>query len=347
MSVSKELFGDIDKNKKAFRYIIKNRKGMQIIVTDFGAILISAKAKNKKGTFVDVVLGYEELEKYRENFDMLGTTVGRNVNRIENGRFQIDGIAYQLDINENSNNIHSHMEKGFHKVLWNGKIISDNSVCFSYFSPDGENGFPGNLNISVTYTLTEGNGILISYYGECDKKTLLNMTNHSYFNLAGYDSGNILDTIVWIDADYFTPIKKGTIPTGIAKKVEGTPFDFRAPKTISKEIGSEDEQLQMCQGYDHNFILKYQNIGMRRVASAKSPKSNIEMEIYTDLPGLQFYTGNTTRDILGKGNYLITKNCGFCMEPQYYPNSINMPQFPKPVFGNERKYRTATLYQFL
>lgn len=347
MSVIKETFGYMEDNREVSRYIIKNRRGMQAQVTDYGAILISLLVPDSQNYLRDVVLGYDNLESYKVNFDMLGTTVGRNVNRIEKGQFRIDGVTYQLDINENDNNIHSHMEKGFHKVLWTGEILGDNSVSLSYHSPDGENGFPGNLDISVTYTLTESNGLLLSYYGMSDKKTLINLTNHSYFNLAGCDGGNILDTIVWINADHYMPVRRDIIPTGEIISVEGTPMDFRTPMSIGSRIGTDYEQLRLVHGgYDHNFVLNGQKKGMRKAATAKNPGTGIEMEVYTDLPGLQFYTGNTTRDIMGKRNCLITKNSGFCMESQYYPNSINMPDVPQPLFDRGQEYKTSTLYQF-
>jgi Galactose mutarotase and related enzymes len=346
MKVTKSHFGYTDDGSEVFLYTIENDLGMKAVVTDFGAILVSLFVPDKTGKFKDVVLGYDDLETYKRNFDMLGTTVGRNVNRIENGRFQIDGVSYQLDINENNNNIHSHMEHGFHKVLWKAEIIADNSVSLHYHSPDGENGFPGNLDITVTYTLTETNGLVLSYYGISDKKTLINLTNHSYFNLSGHNSGDILDTVVWINADYYTPVKKGTIPTGEIASVNGTPMDFRKPKEIGTDLGADCEQLKLVYGYDHNFVLNGKNCGVRKVATAESRKSGIKMAVYTDLPGLQFYAGNTTRDIMGKEHCLITKNSGFCMESHYYPNSINIPHFPQPVFDKGAEYKTTTIYQF-
>ena len=348
MGVVKEKFGYMEDGREVSQYIIKNRNGMQAVVTDYGAILIALMVPDAQDNLRDVVLGYDSLESYKGNFDMLGATVGRNVNRIERGQFQIDGVTYQLDINENGNNIHSHMENGFHKVLWDGETLGENSISFFYHSPDGENGFPGNLDISVTYTVTESNGLLISYYGISDKKTLINLTNHSYFNLAGYDGGSILDTIIWIDADYYMPVKEGIIPKGKILQVKDTIMDFRKPVKVGTRLGVDNEQINLVHGgYDHNFILNGQKKGMRKAAEAKNKKTGIGMEIYTDLPGMQFYTGNTTRDIIGKGGRLITKYSGFCMEPQYYPNSINMPGVPQPLFDKGQEYKTSTLYQFL
>lgn len=346
MSVRTEEFGTLRDGRRAGLYTIENKKGMQAVLTDFGGILVRLLVPDRDGKMTDVVLGYDELEKYEDNFDMLGATVGRNVNRIEKGRFQIDGVEYQLEINENDNNIHSSMDRGFHKVLWDAEVVSDDSVSFSHHSPHMENGFPGNLDISLTYTLTDTGSLILSYYGVSDQKTLVNLTNHSYFNLSGYDSGNILDTIVWINAKYFTPVRKGTIPTGEIRCVEHTPMDFQVPKPIGRDLGGEDEQLKLVYGYDHNFVLNGWGRGLRKAATAESPRTGIYMTVYTDLPGLQFYGGNTTRDIVGKGGVLITKNSGFCMESHYFPNSINIPAFPQPVLEKGAEYKTTTIYQF-
>lgn len=346
MSVRTEEFGILRDGRRANLYTIENKRGMQAVLTDFGAILVRLLVPDRDKRLVDVVLGYDELEKYEDNFDMLGATVGRNVNRIEKGRFQIDGVEYQLDINENDNNIHSSMDKGFHKVLWDTEIVSDDSVSFSYHSPHMENGFPGNLDISLTYTLTDTGALILSYYGVSDQKTLVNLTNHSYFNLSGYASGDILDTIVWINAESFTPVRKGTIPTGEIRSVENTPMDFRIPKAIGRDLKDEDEQLKLVYGYDHNFVLNGRGKGLCKAATAESPRTGIRMTVYTDLPGLQFYGGNTTRDIVGKGGVLITKNSGFCMESHYYPNSINIPSFLQPVLEKGAEYKTTTIYQF-
>ena len=347
MSVVKTSFGILKDGREASLYTIEHANGIKAVVTDFGAILVSLFVPDSQGNLVDVVLGYDELEKYEHNFDMLGTTVGRNVNRIAKGHFVLDGKEYQLDINENDNNIHSSMEHGFHKVLWEAESISDDSVSLTYLSPDGENGFPGNMKVSLTYTLIETGALVISYRAKADQRTLLNITNHSYFNLSGPGTGDILDTEVWINADAFTPVRKGTIPTGEIRSVEGTVFDFRVPKPIGRDIGADEEQLKLVYGYDHNFVLNGQDKGVRKAATARSPKTGIRMSVYTDLPGLQFYAGNTTRDIIGKGGYLITKNSGFCMESHYYPNSINIPEFPQPLVEKDAEYRTTTIYQFL
>lgn len=345
--MEKYTFGKLRDGREAHLYRLTNPSGAQAELSDFGAALVSLQIPDRSGKRTDVVLGYDRIEQYEDNFDMLGVTVGRNVNRIEKGRFCIDGKEYRLEINENGNNIHSSMSAGFHKVLWDAQSYSGDSVTFRYFSPDGENGFPGNLEVSLTYTLTDSSALILSYEYRSDARTLVNLTNHSYFNLAGVESGNIFDTVVWINADCFTPVREGTIPTGQLRKVEGTPMDFRSPEAIGLRIGDDDEQLRLVHGgYDHNFVLRGAGAGVRPAASALSPRSGIRMKVYTDLPGLQFYTGNTTRDIIGKGGHLITRYSGFCMESHYYPNSINIPAFPQPVIQADAVNRTTTIYAF-
>lgn len=346
MDVKKETVGVTDDNREIYLYTIQNSKGMRACVTNYGAILVKLYVCDKNENPVDVVLGYDDFESYKHNFDMLGTTVGRNVNRIEHGRFVIDNEIFQLEINENDNNIHSHMDHGFHKVLWDSEVINDSEIKFSYISKDGENGFPGNLTVSVTYTVSENNELILSYEGISDKKTIINITNHSYFNLAGHNKGNIFETVVSIEADYYTPVGVGIIPNGKILPVSGTPFDFRVPKQIGCNIKDMNEQINLVSGYDHNFVLRNYNGKIRKVATAVSPETAIKMEVYTDLPGLQFYTGNTTRDIIGKDHYLIKKYCGFCMESQHFPNSINISHFPQPVFDAGERYVTKTIYSF-
>ena len=347
MDIKKELFGITKEGKEAYIFTLENSKGMKAQITNYGAILVSLFVKDKYGKLKDVVLGYDKLDDYFSNDLLFGATVGRNVNRIENAEFKIDGITYHLVKNKNEHNIHSDKEAGFHKVLWNFKIVNDNAVEFYYRSFDGEQGFPGNLDISVTYSLTEANGLIISYRGISDKKTLINLTNHTYFNLKGHDSGDILDTIVTIDADNYTPIKEEIIPTGQIDKVKDTPMDFRVMKFIGKEIDSGCEQLRLAQGYDHNFVLNNQDIGIRKIAEAFSRTGGISMEVYSDQMGLQFYAGNTMKETKGKGGAVYKKRGGFCMEPQFYPNSINIENFKSPLFDKGQEYKTTTIYQFV
>lgn len=347
MDIKKELFGMTKEGKEAYIFTIENSKGMKAQVTNYGAILVSLFVKDKYEKLKDVVLGYEKLEDYFTNDLLFGATVGRNVNRIENAEFKIDGITYHLVKNKNEHNIHSDKEGGFHKVLWDFRLVNDNALEFYYKSVDGEQGFPGNLDISVTYSLTEANGLIISYRGVSDKKTLINLTNHTYFNLSGHDSGDILDTMVTIDADYYTPIKEEIIPTGEIVEVKDTPMDFKVMKFIGEEINRDFEQLKLAQGYDHNFVLNNQDIGIRKIAEAFNRTSGIAMEVYSDQLGLQFYAGNTMKDSIGKGGAIYKKRGGFCMEPQFFPNSINIENFKPPLFDKGEEFKTTTIYQFI
>lgn len=347
MSIQKDIFGTTKEGKEAYIFTLENSKGMKAQITNYGAILVSLFVVNKLGKLKDIVLGYDKLKDYFDNNPMFGATVGRNVNRIEDAKFKIDGIEYYLVKNRGVNNIHSDKEKGFHKVLWDFKIVNDNAVEFHYKSFDGEQGFPGNLDISVTYSLTEGNGLIISYRGVSDKKTLINLTNHTYFNLSGHDSGDIDDTKVTIYADYYTPIKEEIIPTGEIVSVKGTPMDFTKQKSIGDDIENDWNQLKLAQGYDHNFVLNNQDIGIRKVAEASNELEGIKMEVYTDQPGLQFYAGNTMKETVGKDGAVYKKRGGFCMEPQFYPNSINIESFKSPIFDKGEEYKTTTIYQFV
>ncbi|MDD4370804.1 MAG: galactose mutarotase [Anaerostipes sp.] len=338
MSVKREVFGCLHNGKKAYIYTIENKNGFSVKVTDFGVNIVSTMVKDKDGITRDVSLGYDTLEEYFENGIMFGATVGRNVNRISNAAFTIDGIKYQVAKNRGKHNIHSDKEHGFHKVLWNSEIIDENAVKFTYLSPDGEQGFPGNLQVSIIYTVTKGNGLMISYHAVSDKKTLINLTNHNYFNLGGHDSGTIEETKVRILADWFTPVDEDTIPTGEIRKVEGTTMDFRRFKAVNTDIEK---------GYDHNFVIQNPNCGVRKMAEAVDETTGIAMEVYSDLPGMQFYTGNTMKKTKGKGGIMYGKRCGFCMEPHYFPNSINTKEFDAPVYEAGQVYETVTIYQFV
>lgn len=347
MSVKIEKFGELPDGRIASLYQLKNHQGFEVHVTDFGVNIQSIFVKNCCGQKKDVALGFDHLKDYQENHGMFGATVGRNVNRISNAKFQIDGKEYHLAKNRGKHNIHSDKEHGFHKVLWDAEVIDENAVKFSYISPDGEQGFPGELKVSVVYTITEADGLILSYEAVSDKKTLINLTNHNYFNLGGHESGNIEDTEVRICADEFTPVDEETIPTGEIRKVEGTPMDFREYRTIGRDILNGDNQIRFGKGYDHNFVIRSPHCGIRKAAEAFNRKQGIMMEVYSDLPGLQFYTGNTIKDTVGKGGVIYKERSGFCMEPQYFPNSINTDTFEAPVFEPGEIYHAAVIYQFV
>ena len=347
MNISKKVFGVTKNGEQASLYTIQNANGMEAVVTDFGAILVSLIVPDKNGVKKDLVLGYDRLEDYEENGCFFGSTIGRNANRIGGAAFTLDGVTYELAANENGNNLHTDFEKGFHKVMWKADVDeAANAVKFSYVSPDGENGFPGEVHMTVTYTLLEDNGIQITYDGVSDKKTTLNATNHSYFNLGGHDAGSICDEKMTIYASGFAEIVPGAIPTGKILPVEGTPMDFRQAKRIGDEIDADWEQLTMVQGYDHNWALDTTFGKVELIARVEDEKAGRVMEVYTDLPGVQFYAGNCITPQTGKGGVHYDKRHALCLETQYFPNSINIPEFRQPVFEAGEPYHTVTVYKF-
>ena len=347
MSVTRKEFGVTKDGKQAYLYTINSGTGMEATVTDYGAILVNLIVPDAEGNKQDVVLGYDNLADYETNGCFFGATIGRNANRIGGAAFTLDGTTYHLPANENGNNLHTDFEHGFHKVLWDAKPLSDgNGVQFSCVSPDGENGFPGTVQMSVTYSLTLDMGIQITYDGVSDKKTVLNPTNHSYFNLGGHDAGSILDEKMTIYADGFAEIVPGAITTGRILPVEGTPMDFRRAKRIGDEIGADDEQLTMVQGYDHNWALNTTFGKLEKIAQVEDEKAGRTMEVWSDLPGVQFYAGNCITPQTGKGGAHYDKRCALCLETQYFPDSVNRPEFLQPVFEAGQTCHTTTVYKF-
>lgn len=346
MGISKRTFGVTKDGKETYLYTITNKNGMAAAVTDFGAILVQLIVPDAKGKSRDVVLGFDSVTGYEGNDCFFGSTIGRNANRIGGASFEIDGVKYELAANENENNLHTDKEHGFHKVIWNAEVLeAENTVKFTYRSPDGENGFPGNLDMSVTYTLQEDNAIRLDYDGVSDKKTVINVTNHSYFNLAGHDSGSIHDERVMIKADGFTEILPGAIPTGKTLPVEGTPMDLRSLKRVGDEIDADFEQLTLVGGYDHNWVL-HNHGNLEQIAQVVDDRSGITMEVYTDLPGVQFYAGNFITQQTGKGGVTYDKRHALCLETQYFPDAVHHPEFPQPVFEAGQKVHTTTIYKF-
>lgn len=347
MRIIKKDFGVTKTGEKASLYTVCSEGGMEAVVTDFGAVLVNLFVPDSAGAKKDVVLGYDNLGGYEENGCFFGSVIGRNANRIEGASFKIDGVEYKLAGNENGNNLHSDFNNGFHKKMWRAETDEENnSVKFSYISPDGENGFPGTLKVSVTYTALADNGLQITYDAVSDKKTLINLTNHSYFNLGGHDAGSICHEKMMIHADGYTEIAPGAIPTGRILPVEGTPMDFRTPRRIGDDIDCDFEQLTLAQGYDHNWVLNTVFGKSELVARVEDEKAGRTMEVYTDLPGVQFYAGNCITPQKGKGGTTYGKRCALCLETQYFPNSVNIPQFRQPVFEAGQPYHTTTIYKF-
>ncbi|HBA68820.1 MAG TPA: galactose-1-epimerase [Lachnospiraceae bacterium] len=345
MKMEKTVFGTMNDGTRIYLYSIENSKGMKIQVINYGAILVRLYVPDKEGKAEDIVLGYDKLENYYVNGANFGATIGPNANRIANASFVLDGIEYHLDVNDGKNNLHSHLDLGYHKRVWEAKEES-NGITFLLEGTDGEMGFPGNKKLEVSYLLTEENELKIHYHGISDKRTILNMTNHSYFNLAGHNAGEIYDHILTLNAANYTPVAAGAIPTGEIASVQGTPMDFTKPKRVGDEIDADFEQLKLTGGYDHNWVLDGESGVLRHIATVEEPVSGRIMKVYTDLPGVQFYAGNFIENEAGKEGAVYNRRHGLCLETQYYPDTANKPSFPSAVFGPEREYDTTTVYKF-
>lgn len=346
MAVVKEFFGTTKCGKEISRYYITNSKGMKAGVINYGAILVNLFVPDKNGKAEDVVLGFDSLEPYFENGSFFGATIGPNANRIGGAAFELDGVTYQLDVNDGANNLHSHKELGYHKCVWDAETTED-SVIFSLDDKDGSMGFPGNKTIKVTYTLTEANELKIHYHATSDKKTIINLTNHTYFNLTGDQNGKIYDHKLQLLASAYTPIVAGAIPTGEIASVKDTPFDFLTEKKIGAEIDADDEQLKLVGGYDHNWVIDGADGSLKEFATVREEVSGRVMKAYTDLPGVQFYAGNFISEEPGKEGAVYSVRSGLCLETQYYPDTANKPQFPSAVYGPDKDFDSVTVYQFV
>lgn len=349
MAVKIQSFGKTENGVEVTQYTITNGNGTECSLIDLGAAWVTMKVRDRNGTFADVVIGYDNAEAYYHNPTSCGECVGRNANRIGGAAFELEGIRYQLAKNNNDNNLHSGPDKWV-THLFKGSLPdgeAGNSVRFTKFSPDGEQGFPGNLDFSVTYTLTEEDALRIIYEASADQTTVINPTNHAYFNLAGNGSGDILQQEVWINADAFTPADQWSIPTGEIRPVAGTPFDFTEKKKIGRDIGADYDQLKFANGYDHNFALNEQGTGLRHAALLTDPVSGRRMDVYTDLPGMQFYTGNGLKNTYpGKDGADYLPRTGVCFETQFYPDAVNKPDWQQPVFRKGEVYKSETVYCF-
>lgn len=344
--MTKRLFGTTKSGKDAYLFELKNEKGLRVLATDFGATLVSVFVKDKDGKERDIICGYDDLRSYEEHSSYFGATIGRNGNRIANSRFSIDGVTYQLDVNDNENNLHSG-KNGTAFRLWQVKEVSDTKIVFILEDREEDQGFPGTALMEVTYELTPLNELKISYYAVCDKKTVFNMTNHAYFNLNGHETGAVYDHLLQIKASHYTPVSSGkAIPTGEILSVEGTPFDFRQAKPIGRDINADNEQLRFVNGYDHNFAIDKTGEGIEDIAYAYSPESGIEMSVATDCIGVQLYTGNFITGEVGKGGVTYVKNGAFCLETQFFPNAINEENFTSPITEANVPYRTTSVYTF-
>ena len=342
--MERRAFGTSSKGENTFLYTCTNKNGMMIGVTDFGATLHAVLVPDRDGNLCDVVLGYDNAEQYEEGTVFFGAIVGRNANRIGGASFMLNGKRYELVKNDGENNLHSGLD--FYNVrVWKVKEHTENSITFLLHSPDGDQNYPGDLDIEVTYTLTDENEIVIHYHGVPTEDTIINMTNHSYFNLAGHDSGDVLEQEVWLDADTYTRADESSVPTGEFVPVEGTPMDFRKAKKIGRDIEQDYEALNFGNGYDHNWVLN--NHGeVDKVAGLYSDKTGIEMEVYTDLPGVQMYTANFVENELGKTGAVYQQRHAVCFETQYFPDAVNHENFESPVCCGGEAYDTTTVYKF-
>lgn len=347
MSVTTRSFGKTAKGEEVTLYRIENSKGMAAELIDYGANLVSLFVADRNGEFADIVLGYDNIAGYEKNQCFFGSVIGRNANRISNAAFTINGVEYKLDKNEHGNNLHSSFNDGFHKRIWKAVTGDDGcSVKLSLESPDGDEGFPGNLTASVTYRINSDNELELIYEGISDADTILNMTNHSYFNLNGHDSGLATGHKLWLNAKEYTPATPECIPTGEITKVAGTPFDFTTPHEIAERIDNDDPQLKIGGGYDHNFVLDIAGGKCEKIAELESEKSGRKMTVYTDLPGVQFYAGNAIAPHNGKGGTPYGKRNGVCLETQFFPDAINKPMFKSPVLKAGVQFRSVTKYGF-
>jgi aldose 1-epimerase len=332
-------------------YTLTNAQGMEARITSYGATLVSLKTPDRNGALADIVMGFDSLDGYTQTPPppYFGATIGRYANRIGGAKFTLNGKTYTLDKNDGANSLHGGL-RGFDKVIWAAKAAPGDaaqSLELGYLSKDGEEGYPGNLSVTVTYTLTPANELRIHYIATTDQDTVINLTNHSYFNLSGPGSGDILDHVLTINADRFTPVDAGLIPTGELRKVDGTPFDFRQPHTVGERIGADDEQIKLGRGYDHNWILNRTGSGLEFAARVSDPKSGRVIEVLTTEPAIQFYTGNfLDGSFHGKGGKAYQHRGALTLETQHYPDSPNHPDFPTTTLKAGQRFDSTTIFRF-
>lgn len=346
MSIIKKEFGALSGGEKVFSYFLDNNNGLGAEILTYGGIVKNLYVTDKNGVKTDVVLGRETLEDYLHNDGYLGALIGRHANRIAKGEFVLNGETYHVGANEGNNSLHGGFE-GFDKKVWSVKEHDGDepSLELSIVSDDGEEGFPGRLDVTVTYTLTKENALKIHYSAQSDKDTVVNMTNHSYFNLAGHASGTIENQILQINSSFYTPNDSECMPDGEVLSVAGTPFDFRAPKPIGQDINSDFEQIEMFGGYDHNFALDGR--GYRKAAIAACEENGITMEVYTDKPAMQLYTSNGLKEGIYKNGAEYGVHQAFCLETQYFPNAMAHSHYPSPLLKKGEKYDFTTEYRFV
>ena len=353
INIRKKEFGKLDDGRTAYLYILENENGMKVEITNYGGIIVSLYVPDREGILNDIVLGYDNLEQYVEDPNYFGALIGRYANRIAEGRFKLNGKQYQLEINEKIDGHSSCLHggnNGFNSQLWTAQeaaINGDKAVKLTHLSEGGEGGFPGNLKADVYYTLTPDNKLRVEYQAETDKATVINLTQHSYFNLKGRGEGDIEDHLLYINADNFTPVDEAMIPTGEIRQVKDSPFDFTKISEIGKEINADFKQLKITGGYDHNWVLNNKRKELGLAARLIETQSGRQMEVWTTEPGLQFYSGNGIKaDTKFKDKKNYQKRGGLCLETQHYPDSPNHDNFPSTILRPGEKYRTVTEFNF-
>ena len=349
-ATTKISWGKTPDGEQVYLYTLTNKNGLEAAISTYGGAVVSLKVPDRDGKLADVVLGYDSLDGYVNDKSYFGAIIGRYGNRIGHAEFTLDGKTYKLAKNNGENTLHGGI-KGFNKAVWTAKEIpakDGQALELTYLSKDGEEGFPGNLHVRVIYTLNDANELKIDYSATTDKNTVVNLTSHSYFNLSGAGSGDILGDILMIEADKFTPVDSGLIPTGELRDVAGTPFDFRKPTAIGARINEDNEQLKLAGGYDHNFVLRRKpGAPISLAARVVDPKRGRVLEVWTDQPGMQFYTGNfLDGSAHGKGGIAYTKRSAFCLETHHFPDSPNKPSFPSTELKPGERYHTTTIYKF-
>lgn len=348
-SISQAPFGRTPDGAAVEAFTLTNAHGIEVRAITYGAIVLSLRVPDRAGQMDDVVLGYDSLDGYLRASPYFGAIVGRYGNRIARARFALDGKTFQLAANDGANHLHGGI-KGFDKVVWRAEPFQNDSgvgVVFTHTSPDGDEGYPGTLTARVTYTLTDRDELIVDYHATADRPTPVNLTQHTYFNLAGDGRRDILGHELWIKADSFTPVDSTLIPTGAIAPVEGTPFDFRTPTAIGARIGADHQQIRFGRGYDHNFVLRDEDAALSHAARVVEPSTGRTLDLYTTEPGVQFYSGNfLDGSITGKGGLVYRHRYGFCLETQHYPDSPNQPRFPSTILRPGQEHRSRTVFVF-
>jgi aldose 1-epimerase len=344
--VARDAFGNVN-GAPIERFTMKNANGVTVQAITYGGIITSITVPDRQGVPADIVLGFDSIDGYLKDHPFFGAIIGRYGNRIAKGRFTLDGQTYKLATNNGPNHLHGGL-RGFDKVVWRAEpLAGKNGVAFTRTSPDGEEGYPGTLTVRVSYELTDQNQLIVDYHATTDKATPVNLTQHTYFNLAGDGSGDITGQSLMLNADRFTPVDDTLIPTGEIANVEGTPFDFRRPTAIGARIAQPHPQLKFGLGYDHNWVLNRTGDGLQMAAIATDPVSGRTLEVTTTEPGIQFYAGNfLDGTITGKGGHVYKHRAGFCLETQHFPDSPNQPSFPNTVLKPGEEYETSTVFTF-